>query len=591
MIIKELKMSHFGKFHQKDIALEPGVNIIYGGNEAGKSTIHHFIHAMLFGVERLRGKGAANDEYTRYFPWENGQAYEGMMVIEHEGKVWRLYRDFHKDHQVFRVFNHQTGEEIHLTTGRIEELIPGLNEANFKNTVSVAQQESRIDDKFAVSLQSYLANMSMTKDEAIDISQATAWLAAENSRIQKQTIALPQQPEVGGEPVAGDDLKHQIEDLKKQLNEMTVQEQQLDKQVATGKHRISELRQQEQRERMEGVRLLEKRRMLMQSLKAEEDAAVAGGKKTHFLSQRSFQVFIGLTVIAVIFMLVQLIFKIDKLSFKVITGCLLAGAIAALGKTSFKKPVDEIDVQQYKQQLSSIQKKLEPYQRKYGMRLTEPTQTEALQKQMEEWAAQKQSILSQREKLEWTLEELEKLEVRQVQYEDSCKEISEKNKKVRTELEAIALAKMVIQDLAGEIQKQFGGRMNERVAEIFSQITGQESNKVMVDDKLNIHIDGMTQNIPLNRLSMGAVDQMYFALRFCAADLIFENQAMPLLIDDGFAYYDDERMERLLGWLVEQGKAQIILFTCHHREEKILERLGVAYHHIDLSTTSSTIYR
>ena len=198
MIIKELKINHFGKFHQKDITLNPGVNIIYGGNEAGKSTIHHFIHAMLFGVERLRGKGAANDEYTRYFPWENGQAYEGMMVIEHEGNSWRLYRDFHKDHQVFRVFNHQTGEEVHLATGRIDELIPGLNEANFKNTVSIAQRESRIDDKFAVSLQSYLANMSMTKDEAIDISQATAWLTAENSRIQKQTISMPQHPLADG---------------------------------------------------------------------------------------------------------------------------------------------------------------------------------------------------------------------------------------------------------------------------------------------------------------------------------------------------------------------------------------------------------
>lgn len=583
MIIKELKINHFGKFHQKDITLNPGVNIIYGGNEAGKSTIHHFIHAMLFGVERLRGKGAANDEYTRYFPWENGQAYEGMMVIEHEGNSWRLYRDFHKDHQVFRVFNHQTGEEVHLATGRIDELIPGLNEANFKNTVSIAQRESRIDDKFAVSLQSYLANMSMTKDEAIDISQATAWLTAENSRIQKQTISMPKHPLADGKETTSDDLQQQIEDVKKQMNELTMQEQQLDKQVAAGRHRISELRQQEQKERMEGVRLLEKRRMLMQSLKAEEDAAEAGGKKIHLLTQRSFLLFIGLTVLAVLFMLVQLIFTIDKFSFKVITGCLLAAAIAALGKTSFKKPVDEIDVQQYKQQLGSIQKKLEPYQRKYGVRLTEPTQTESLQKQLEEWTAQKSTVSSQREKLEWTLEELEKLEIRQVQYEDSCKEISEKNKKLRIELEAIALAKMVIQDLAGEIQKQFGGRMNERVAEIFSQISGQESGKIMVDNKLNIHIDGMTQNIPLNRLSMGAVDQMYFALRFCAADLIFENQEMPLLIDDGFAYYDDERMERLLGWLVEQDKSQIILFTCHHREEKILERLGVPYHYVMLA--------
>lgn len=51
-------MTHFGPFHNQQLELQPGINIIYGENEAGKTTLHQFIQAMLFGVERLRGKAA-----------------------------------------------------------------------------------------------------------------------------------------------------------------------------------------------------------------------------------------------------------------------------------------------------------------------------------------------------------------------------------------------------------------------------------------------------------------------------------------------------------------------------------------------------
>ena len=56
MIIKQLNLDHFGKFHGREIDLNPGVNIIYGANESGKSTVHAFIQSMLFGAERLRGR-------------------------------------------------------------------------------------------------------------------------------------------------------------------------------------------------------------------------------------------------------------------------------------------------------------------------------------------------------------------------------------------------------------------------------------------------------------------------------------------------------------------------------------------------------
>lgn len=56
MQIAELIIRNFGKFTNKTIRLSDGIQLIYGENESGKSTIHAFIRGMLFGIERKRGK-------------------------------------------------------------------------------------------------------------------------------------------------------------------------------------------------------------------------------------------------------------------------------------------------------------------------------------------------------------------------------------------------------------------------------------------------------------------------------------------------------------------------------------------------------
>ena len=54
MIIKDIRLTNFGKFNHKMVTLEPGLNIVYGENEAGKTTLHTFIRGMLFGIEKQR---------------------------------------------------------------------------------------------------------------------------------------------------------------------------------------------------------------------------------------------------------------------------------------------------------------------------------------------------------------------------------------------------------------------------------------------------------------------------------------------------------------------------------------------------------
>ena len=94
MVIRRLKIKNFGKIRDKDMELSPGINVLYGENESGKTTTHTFIRSMFYGVRRLRGKASQNDTYTKYEPWENPAEYGGILWFTSKGKNYRLTRNF-----------------------------------------------------------------------------------------------------------------------------------------------------------------------------------------------------------------------------------------------------------------------------------------------------------------------------------------------------------------------------------------------------------------------------------------------------------------------------------------------------------------
>ena len=111
MIFLEAQLTHFGKFHHKNIVFQPGINIIYGENEMGKSTIHSFIKGMLFGIEKPRGR-SKQDIYSKYEPWENQGAYEGTLRFKQNGIVYRIERSFLKTNKYVKLIDETHGEYL-----------------------------------------------------------------------------------------------------------------------------------------------------------------------------------------------------------------------------------------------------------------------------------------------------------------------------------------------------------------------------------------------------------------------------------------------------------------------------------------------
>ena len=181
MIIKDIRLINFGKFHDTEIHFERGLNIVYGENEAGKTTIHTFIRGMLFGIDKQRGKASGKDTYTKYEPWINSEVYRGMMRVENDGKDYRFERNFNKNEKSFRVIDEDLGRE--LDDNEIKQLFRGLDESCYYNTISISQIGSATDKELENILKNYAANLGSTKSMEIDMKQALTSLDAERKEI------------------------------------------------------------------------------------------------------------------------------------------------------------------------------------------------------------------------------------------------------------------------------------------------------------------------------------------------------------------------------------------------------------------------
>ena len=121
---------------------------------------------------------------------------------------------------------------------------------------------------------------------------------------------------------------------------------------------------------------------------------------------------------------------------------------------------------------------------------------------------------------------------------------------------------------AGKLGRQTSDYLNQRASEIFSELTEGKYRRLQVNERFEISVWDGTRYIRTEQLSRGTLEQIYFSIRMSAAELLQE-EPMPVILDDTFAFYDEKRLESVLKWLSRQER-QVIIFTCHKREEEIL---------------------
>lgn len=185
MQILELHLKNFGKFHDYHVYFDEQMEVISGENEYGKSTIFAFIKAMLFGMERGRGRAAAKDDFSRYEPWENPNYYAGMMRFRCGNRQFRLERNFDRYAKSASLICENDGEELSIEDGDLEMLLGGMTATAFENVAAIGQLTARPGQELASQLQNYAANYYETGSGSIDLPGAFDTLKARKKQVEQ----------------------------------------------------------------------------------------------------------------------------------------------------------------------------------------------------------------------------------------------------------------------------------------------------------------------------------------------------------------------------------------------------------------------
>ncbi len=183
MKINSLYISSFAGI--KDLKLDfcDGLNIIYGNNEDGKTTVMAFIKMMFYGSER-GGSSLSKNIRKKYTPWDNS-SMAGSIDFEHGGKKYRLEKEFRASNSTDKT----TLYDLRLSEGKavssdVGTEFFGLSLSAFERSVFIGQfgfPENDSDAEGEISAK--LSNLALTGDENISFD-------AVNSRLQKAKLAL-----------------------------------------------------------------------------------------------------------------------------------------------------------------------------------------------------------------------------------------------------------------------------------------------------------------------------------------------------------------------------------------------------------------
>lgn len=182
MIIKRVYIEWFGKLSKKEFLFKPGINIIFGKNESGKTTLEQFLLTMLYGSRTSKTFGV--DPRAKYIPFDKDFAY-GQMVMEFEGKNILFERKVGQKRRddVFRSFEQETLDQVSYDEHLGKQLFD-LELEPFLKTLFVSQSGLKFQGEKDERLNAKLTNLLETGDEDVSYTKAMDILDQEMKKIK-----------------------------------------------------------------------------------------------------------------------------------------------------------------------------------------------------------------------------------------------------------------------------------------------------------------------------------------------------------------------------------------------------------------------
>lgn len=611
MIIREANIGKFGKLENQKYQFAPQINVIYGANESGKSTLMQFLKAMLFGLEKTRVRKTL-DTYNRYEPWDTPAYFYGSMMFETGQQQFLLERNFYYKEKRARLVNIRDGEELSVEYGDLDMLLGNVSAAAYENTCCIGQEQLLPGRELGVLLEDERSNLAQTGSGDFQLSKALQELEqkrknAEKTRkeLEQQRLSHIHQLEVNQQVLERDIAGLKAQQEKQSTQQGTVQEQvrALQQQMEpvqtayqTVCRREQELKSAVAQEQLEWEQV-EREQWKREQFRREQE-------KTDALQQKSGKNagFSPLLLIGVAGLILAPVLRSAMDGFQKIAPALniiciiliLAGLVSAYRRNRAKKETDAAQNHREQDSRANDRANLQSVEREERKAALDQQlqrvcqQKSTLEEQLQKLKDQKKSLQLQAARQEGSGDQLQsQIQEKEVELENLTEQVAElqqetlEEQHAREDRDALELAAETMSRLAARMSKTLEHTLDKEMSEILAQITGNVHEQLQVTDGQGIVLAEQLQKRTPEAYSQGTMQQAYFSYRMAAGHMLMKEEPLPFLLDETFANYDEERLRQTLRWLAEQEN-QIFLFTCRETEMRLLTEEDIPFASIRL---------
>lgn len=606
MKIKHLKINGFGKLKEKEMDLTDGINIVYGQNEAGKSTLLKFITSMLYGVSKNKNGGSI-PEIEKYEPW-NTEDYSGKISYKLDNeKTYEVYRDFRKKNpQILNENLEDISKDFTIDKAKgnlFFEDQTGLEEDIFSSSVITKQAEVKLDEKTQNTLIQKISNILGTGEDTNSYTTIVNKLRKKlndevgTSNTKERPINL---------------IENKIEALTREKLELeTYKENQFQtdqcieesmQQIEKSKQELEKLRQANiKREKLkEEENKISMHQELIKNMQNDINGLQKEYKNMKGAKSKSFSpikwIVIAILLIASIVSILCIPNAIAKWILPILTVVLSVYFMFQFAKNrksnkevmikqkEAKQKIEVLEQNQKREEEelkkieNSYQKQLEDIKKEYHLQNLDTLleQINSKQQEMNEESITLHTLKVDKNQL---LPKLERL----VNLEEELEDLQEQHTELENKRDTIKRALNALEVAYYKMKEQVTPKFTEELSKAMQKIASGKYKSV----KINIQGELMVEQadgkyVSAENLSIGTIDQLYLALRLATIKEVTKEN-MPIILDEAFAYYDNQRLENIFQYLTsEYVNKQIIIFTCTNRECNALDKLNIHYRKIEL---------
>ena len=627
MKINNLKINGFGKIENKEINLENKINIIYGKNESGKSTIFNFIVSMLYGCSKLK-KGKNISNFEKYKPW-NTEEFSGKIKYELDNnKKYEIIRKFKSKNPIIynensedisKQFNNDKTKGINYFYEQT-----GIDEDLFISTTAVAQEEIKLEKNNENLIIQKITNIASTGEDN------TSYKNAINKLNKKQLNEI-------GTSRSND---RPINKIEKELNELKIKKNNLNN-IITNKENFeiennkikTEINNSENKiEIIKNIKeIIEKNKIEKEKINLISENILNYEKEINNLKNEKENVnkkTIKETnnknnklIIEIISLILSIIIFISGFVFKnniikIITLIPTVVFIATLciniknkkeikrikenNKTIKKEEINinnkieiiEKNIKDEKLKKELLENKIkniinigkEKIKNKYN---SEKYIEELFLNNNIENIYEKEIKILNENKLQLHKLEIEKNNMEEklnnlILIDEKINYLDEQYKELMQKNESIEYAKNILEKAYIEMKQNITPKFIKNLSEIIKEISDNKYEEIKFNNEDGLIVEKENgEYVSVDKLSVGTIDQLYLAFRLSIIKEISEEK-IPIILDEAFAYYDEKRLENILKYLSEKIDNQIIIFTCTQREKNILNKLNIKYNYNEI---------